>query len=188
VKKILAVAFVAMIIGILTGIGFVATLIPSPVHAQSIGVSPIAATASACPLSVSGQWLICGYGSASTGYAFCGSFNGGACVPLSSGTVGVTSFNGRTGAVVPTAADYSFAQLSGTATTAQLPALVNSFNGRTGNVLPASADYSFSLVSGTATVGQLPTIPFSQLSGQIAPTQVPAIITTVTSTATTSVQ
>ncbi|MGC2639175.1 MAG: hypothetical protein WA294_18460, partial [Acidobacteriaceae bacterium] len=35
---------------------------------------------------------------------------------------GVTSFNGRTGAVVAAANDYSFAQLSGQATNAQLPA------------------------------------------------------------------
>jgi hypothetical protein len=36
---------------------------------------------------------------------------------------GVTSFNGRTGAVTPAANDYSFSQLSGTATDAQLTAL-----------------------------------------------------------------
>ena len=70
---------------------------------------------------------------------------------------GVTSFNGRTGAVVPVAKDYSFALLSGIATTAQLPAItfaqltgtatpaqlppmVASFNTRTGAVVLTKAD------------------------------------------------
>jgi hypothetical protein len=70
---------------------------------------------------------------------------------------GVTSFNGRTGAVVPVAKDYSFALLSGAATTAQLPAIpftqltgiatasqlppmVSSFNTRTGAVTLTKAD------------------------------------------------
>jgi len=42
---------------------------------------------------------------------------------LVSGTM-TKSFNGRTGAVMPTANDYSFSQLSGAATLAQLPAAV----------------------------------------------------------------
>lgn len=40
-----------------------------------------------------------------------------------SGTAGVTTFNGRNGAVVPATNDYSFAQLSGTAAKAQIPAV-----------------------------------------------------------------
>jgi hypothetical protein len=48
---------------------------------------------------------------------------------------GVTSFNGRTGAVVSATGDYSFSQISGTATASQVPAApVSSVNGQTGAV------------------------------------------------------
>jgi hypothetical protein len=173
-KKLWSVILSVFVLGAVVGIIVRDWAAPPPVHAQSIGFAPLAvmaASASACPPSAAGGWTICGYGTATSGYALCVSFNAGACTTLSTGTAGVTSFNGRTGAVVPAAGDYSFAQVSGTATTAQLPAVVNSFNGRTGNVLPASGDYSFGL-----------------LTGQVAPAQVPALTTTVTSTATTVVQ
>ena len=57
--------------------------------------------------------------------------------PLAPATsAGVTSFNGRTGAVVPAANDYAFSQLSGVATAAQVPAPpVTSVNGKTGVVV-----------------------------------------------------
>jgi hypothetical protein len=41
---------------------------------------------------------------------------------LTLSNIGVLSFNGRPGLVTPTAGDYSFSQISGAATTAQLPA------------------------------------------------------------------
>ena len=49
----------------------------------------------------------------------------------------VASFNGRTGAVTPAANDYSFAQLSGQATNAQLPATLTAAT--TGNATTATA-------------------------------------------------
>ena len=49
----------------------------------------------------------------------------------------VASFNGRTGAVIPTTNDYSFAQLSGQATNAQLPATLTAAT--TGNATTATA-------------------------------------------------
>jgi hypothetical protein len=50
---------------------------------------------------------------------------------------GVASFDGRSGAVAPASGDYSFAQLSGQATNAQLPASLTSST--TGNAATASA-------------------------------------------------
>ncbi|HEY6445432.1 MAG TPA: hypothetical protein VIY53_03160 [Acidobacteriaceae bacterium] len=50
---------------------------------------------------------------------------------------GVTSFNGRTGAVTPGASDYSFAQLTGQATNAQLPGTLTAPT--TGNAATATA-------------------------------------------------
>lgn len=50
---------------------------------------------------------------------------------------GVTSFSGRSGAVTPAANDYSFAQLSGQATNAQLPATLTAPT--TGNAATATA-------------------------------------------------
>lgn len=72
---------------------------------------------------------------------------GGAWFKLgaSNGT-GVTSFNGRTGAVVSIAGDYKYTDLSGS-----FPG-VTSFNGRTGTVTPVFGDYGYSLLSGTVPV------------------------------------
>jgi hypothetical protein len=47
---------------------------------------------------------------------------GGTTGGVTLSNTGVLSFNGRPGLVTPTAGDYSFAQISGAATTAQLPA------------------------------------------------------------------
>lgn len=58
----------------------------------------------------------------------------------------VTSFNTRTGAVVPVSGDYTCAQVTGCPT----GTMVNSFNGRTGAVVPTNADYTANLIlSGT---------------------------------------
>jgi hypothetical protein len=69
---------------------------------------------------------------------------------------GVISFNGRTGAVIPTASDYSFALLSGIATTAQLPTMVYSFNTRSGTVGLTKADVD--ALGLTATVPAAPAV------------------------------
>lgn len=60
---------------------------------------------------------------------------GSAGATISSG--GVTSFNGRTGAVAPAANDYSFSQLSGQVTNAQLPSTLTAAT--SGNASTASA-------------------------------------------------
>lgn len=64
---------------------------------------------STCQAPSTGNTIICG---TSTGAQI--SINGAAYVPI---TNGVLSFGGRTGAVVPAANDYSYAQLSGKPTT-----------------------------------------------------------------------
>lgn len=73
-----------------------------------------------------------------------------------SGSSGVSSFNGRSGAVTPAQDDYTIGQIKATGTQGQVPTLnaqgklematptpggVSSFNGRTGAVTPASGDY-----------------------------------------------
>src|SRR6266852_7328704 len=47
---------------------------------------------------------------------------GGTAGSVALSNTGVLSFNGRSGLVTPTAGDYSFTQISGAATSAQLPA------------------------------------------------------------------
>lgn len=97
-------------------------------HAQNVSLTPsvlsMAATAVAanCPAPIAGQ----------TVYCFAAdklqvSPNGGAYVtiwPAAGGPVGVSSFNGRSGAVMPVASDYPFP-----------PAPVTSVNGKTGAVV-----------------------------------------------------
>ena len=56
----------------------------------------------------------------------------------SSGSSGVTSFNGRTGAVVPAANDYSFSQISGTVDSTQLS---GNYTNASANPLPGSSNY-----------------------------------------------
>ena len=94
----------------------------------------------------------------------------------------MASFNGRDGAVVPVAGDYSIDMIAPTsgATAGQIPVLVNvgttqepelefqlqnipsagvdSFNSRTGAVVPASGDYSLGQISATGTAGQVPVL------------------------------
>jgi len=95
------------------------------VHAQTAEAATFQGLAAhtTCLTPVTGSYFLC---VASDGIWV--SNNGAAYfqVVASSGTAGVTSFNGRTGAVVPTAGDYSFSLLSGSATASQVPPAVNS--------------------------------------------------------------
>jgi hypothetical protein len=61
------------------------------------------------------------------------SANGQPYFLVQSQTTGVTSWNTRKGAVMPALGDYSFSQISGTATAAQLPAL----SALSGQITPA---------------------------------------------------
>ena len=110
-----------------------------------------------------------------------GHFTAGTGIGVTAGGVisnsGVTSFNSRTGAVLPVSTDYSsFYDATGAATAAQSNAIghfsagtgigltaggvisnsgVTTFNGRTGAVTPSSADYaSYYDASGAATAAQ----------------------------------
>ncbi len=56
----------------------------------------------------------------------------------SGGSSGVTSFNGRTGAVVPVANDYSFSQIGGTVDSTQLS---GNYSNASANPLPGSSNY-----------------------------------------------
>lgn len=97
-------------------------------------------------------------------------------------SAGVSSFNGRSGIVVPLTGDYSYSMISGTPTNAtssvaglmsaadkakldnlvaqseSATAGVSSFNGRSGAVTPQAGDYSFSLLSGAVDLTQLPDV------------------------------
>jgi hypothetical protein len=76
-------------------------------------------------------------------------------LPTTPATPGVPSVFGRTGAVVAASGDYSFSQISGVATVAQLPTI------------------PFTQLSGLATLSQLPSIPFTQITGTASASQVP---------------
>jgi len=103
-----------------------ALYVARPVSAQSSGMPIILGTQAA----VSGCAWPTAYATVTNGLALCPlnlttgpalaiAVNGGAfvAIPMSAAAAGVTSFNGRTGAVVSVAADYSYAQLSGLPTT-----------------------------------------------------------------------
>lgn len=83
---------------------------------------------------------------------------------------GVSSFNSRTGAVVPAQDDYTIDQVKATGTAGQIVALGNngkleminapttgvaSFNSRTGAVVPAQDDYTIDQIKATGTAGQI---------------------------------
>jgi hypothetical protein len=92
--------------------------IVSLLHAQSygaLGSGPIAPTVANCPAGQTGLAMLCPVGSGTT-YQMYVSYNGGAYAPLVAAGA-VTSVFGRTGAVVATSGDYSYAQLSSPPTT-----------------------------------------------------------------------
>lgn len=114
-------------------------------------------------------------------------------VPFSAlqGAIGgaVSSFNGRTGAIVPANGDYTFGQIGGLITpsmTTAAPltagvvwhgdgtwdAVALSFAGRIGAIIPTTGDYSFSQISGTVGAAQLPTPTTSTLGGVEAVTAI----------------
>ena len=89
-------------------------LVAVGIHAQNPALTPSTLTIPAAVLHTN-----CAVSSGATVYCFAGdglwiSLNGAAFTQAGSGggTAGVTSFNGRTGAVVSAANDYSYAQLS----------------------------------------------------------------------------
>ena len=96
---------------------------------------------------------------------------------------GVTSFNGRSGSVAPSAGDYSFDQVSGSIAAAQMPALsgdVVSSAGSTATTLAASgvAPGTYTKVTvdakGRATAGAQ--AAFADLSGSATSAQLPATV------------
>jgi hypothetical protein len=131
-KKLWSVILAAFVLGIVVGI--VVNSTPTPVHAQSIGFSPLAAmaaTASACPPSAAGGWTLCGYGTATTGYAMCVSFNAGACNPLTA-----------------QATTLPFSAITGTASLSQLPQIP--FTQMTGQIAPSQVPAITTSVTSTA--------------------------------------
>jgi hypothetical protein len=100
------------------------------------------------------------------------------------GASGVTSFNSRTGAVVPATNDYSFSQISGSVAASQLPnpsattlGGTESFAAVTHQFLtsistsgvPAAAQPAFTDLSGVAVAGQIPSLDAAKITtGQIA--------------------
>ena len=102
-----------------------------PNSPYSFTVGP--ATHTSCPAVATGVTIYC---FPSDGIWV--SLAGAAYVQIASNGVvtGVVSFNGRTGAVVPVASDYAFSQISGVATSAQVPVPpVISVNNKTGAVV-----------------------------------------------------
>lgn len=136
--------------------GFLIMRYPHAVLGQSYGavsIGPIAPAVANCPAGQSGFATLCPVGSGST-YTMYVSYNAAAyqlLVPVSSG---VTSFNGRTGAVVPTANDYSYAQLSG------LPATTGACTGGTLTGTGTITATSSGTVSITLTSATLTGCPF----------------------------
>lgn len=84
-------------------VGTGASIVPS-------GTGAIQATSIASTIAAGTNISITGSGTTASPYNI-----------SSTSVSGVASFNGRTGTVVPTSADYSFSLISGTATTSQLP-------------------------------------------------------------------
>jgi hypothetical protein len=99
----------------------------SPFYFQGSG------TVATCPAPIAGVTAYC-YPTDGPAVSLAGA--GWKLIPLSA--AGVSSFNGRTGPVISAASDYSFSQISGVATAAQVPAPptppVLSVNGKVGAV------------------------------------------------------
>jgi hypothetical protein len=114
----------------------------SSMRAQSVasfgvmGIGPIAPTVAQCPANTANATTplaaLCPVGTAAP-YQMYVSYNGGAYAPLVGASGGVTSFNGRSGAVVSAAGDYTAAQVTGSNA-------VSSVFGRTGAVALQTTD------------------------------------------------
>ena len=102
----------------------------------------------------------------STGQAPLGILANGNATGCWTPTGGVTSFNSRTGAIVPATGDYSFSQISGTLAHNQLPALQSSDIPSNAANTSGSAG---SVAASGVTAGTLPSgvyLPWSQVTGQ----------------------
>lgn len=82
----------------------------------------------------------------------------GNVVNVTAPTIGVTSYNTRTGAVVSQTGDYSFSQISGSVVSAQMPAL-------TGDVTSTAGSTSTTIASGVVTNAKLADTPQGTFKG-----------------------
>lgn len=95
-----------------------------------------------------------------------GSFDLSTLVPISGSTppifipTAVTSFNGRTGVVVPATGDYSFSQISGTLTSAQEPST-------TVNAVVSDTNITGSISAQTLTLGWTGTLAAGRLNSNV---------------------
>lgn len=115
---------VTLLAGIIIGAQFA-----SSVHAQTavpFAFATTSATHTACPAVVTGTSQYC---FAADG--FWQSIAGAAYAQLGASVTGVTSFNGRTGAVTSATGDYSYAQLSSQPTSLSCPLFNLSTSGST---------------------------------------------------------
>lgn len=105
-KNVIA-AVVILIVGYSLGTGL------APVKAQSFGVGPMVTSVALCP-PFGGLPAFCPVGSGTTGVWYTNFGSGWVLLVPQQGQAGVTSFNGRTGAVVSAVGDYTYPQISGT--------------------------------------------------------------------------
>lgn len=103
----------ATITGILLVIAVVA-------FGQQFAVTTPPGALSGCPSPAAGVNILC---SVTDGYY--ASIAGSAYVKINATAGGVATFNGRSGNVMPAASDYSFSQIGGQITPAQLPATIS---------------------------------------------------------------
>ena len=96
---------------------------------------------------------------------------------------GVTTFNGRSGSVTPASGDYSFAQISGSLTASQLPALTGDVTTTAGSAVTTLAASGVTAgtytkltvdAKGRATAGAQAS--FADLAGSASASQLPAAI------------
>jgi hypothetical protein len=132
----------------ISGNAATATSAVSAASATTAGIASTASALASTPTQCTGSLF-------STGIAANGNAN---CAAIP--TTGVTSFNTRTGAVVPAAGDYTFSLIGGTLSSAQVAAaglLSNSTSGTASNLIATS----------NSTLTTLPSLalPYSQLSG-----------------------
>jgi hypothetical protein len=96
-------------------------------------------------------------------------WSGSAWIAVASAAFGVSSFNGRVGAVSPASGDYNFSQLTGTITNAQMPAPTLSALGGVKAISPVASNWINSI--STSGVPSLSQPSFSDLAGTIAAAQ-----------------